>query len=398
MNSTAYLFFTFLKIGCVSFGGHMALVAIVEKEMVEKDARITREELLNAISIASVLPGPLAVNVVAYIGYHIQGKFGLMVSMLGVLLPACVLMYILSWSYFNYIHLDGLSDLLLFTVSAVSAVILSAGLNIYHKEVKGNTIKIALCILSILLLYFVKGFLVILVLMAMGGLAGTLFKLRGQQGATLDKRFRWRKLSFNAQAGLFSLSILYLSFVTEIYKLANPILLQIVAVFSGISLSLFGGGYVMVPIMQALFVNELSWLTNQEFIDSIAFSQLTPGPILVGAFFVGYKLAGIAGAILATLAIFTPSAILMIIAAKIVKENANSPFLKNVLAGIKPVVVGMILASAFKLLLSVDYTLISIALFLVAFILSYRFKISPVYLILLSLLFGLIVHFLPFFN
>jgi len=387
-----YLFLTFLKIGCVSFGGHMALIAVVEKEMIEKDGRISREDLLNAVSIASLLPGPLAVNVVAYIGYHLQRKSGLVVSMLGVLLPACILMYILSWCYFNYIHVKGLSDIMVYTVAAVSAIILSTGLNIFLKEVKGHQGKLALCFLSIALLYFVKGYFIIVLLMVTGGISGVVFNLGNLTNAQ-NHRFKWEKLSFSAKAGLSALAILYTSFISGVYKYADQMLLKIISVFSGISLSLFGGGYVMVPIMQSLFVTELKWLTNQEFIDSIAFSQLTPGPILVSAFFTGYKLAGIAGALLATLAIFLPSAILMIIAAKIFKQNAGSMLMKNALAGIKPVVVGMILVSAIKLFFSAAYTPVSIALFFAAFVLSFRFKFNPVYLILIALTVGIVLHF-----
>lgn len=388
----SYLFLTFLKIGCVSFGGHMALVAVVEKEMIEKDGRISREDLLNAISIASLLPGPLAVNVVAYIGYQLQQKTGLLVSMIGVLLPACVLMYILSWSYFNYIHVKGLSEIMVYTVAAVSAIILSAGLNIFVKEVKGNYAKLALCALSVVLLYFVKGYFVILLLMLIGGVCGIVFKL-GNLSADQHHRFTWKKLSFSAKTGLVALAFLYGSFISGVYKYGDQILLKIVSVFSGISLSLFGGGYVMIPIMQSLFVTELKWLSNQEFIDSIAFSQLTPGPILVSAFFTGYKLAGIAGAVLATLAIFLPSAMLMIIVAKIFRQNVDSVLMKNALAGIKPVVVGMILVSAIKLFFSVAYTPVSIVLFFAAFILSFRFKFNPVYLILIALMVGVVLHF-----
>lgn len=391
-SGLSYLFLTFLKIGCVSFGGHMALIAVVEKEMIEKDGRITSEELLNAVSIGSLLPGPLAVNVVAYIGYHLQKKAGLVVSMLGVLLPACILMYILSWCYFNYIHVKGLSDIMVYTVAAVSAIILSTGLNIFLKEVKGHNGKLVLCCISILLLYFVKGYFIIVLLMVIGGLTGIVFRL-GNLTANQNQSFKWGKTSFSARIGLSALALLYVSFISGLYKYTDQMLIKIVSVFSGISLSLFGGGYVMIPIMQSLFVTELKWLTNQEFIDSIAFSQLTPGPILVSAFFTGYKLAGTPGALTAILAIFLPSAMLMIIVAKIFKQNANSVLMKNALAGIKPVVVGMILASAIKLFFSVAYTPVSIALFFAAFVLSFRFKFNPVYLILMALMVGAILHF-----
>ena len=388
----SYLFFTFLKIGCISFGGHMALIAVVEREMIEKDGRITREDLLSAVSLASLLPGPLAVNVVAYIGYHLQRKSGLAVSMFAVLLPACILMYILSYCYFNYMHVQGLSDIMVFAVATVSAIILSTGSNLFIKEVKGHTGKMVLCLLSVVVLYFTTGYLIIVLLMLAGAVTGIVFKL-GILTAEERQSFKWKKLSVSARAGLCILAILYVSFISGVYKYTEIVFLKITAVFSGISLSLFGGGYVMIPIMQSLFVTDLKWLTNQEFIDSIAFSQLTPGPILVSAFFTGYKLAGIAGALLAITSIFLPSAMLMVFAAKIFKENVNSSRVKNAMSGIKPVVIGMILVSAIKLFFSVADTPVSIGLFFIAFMLSFRFKVNPAYIILISLIAGVWFHF-----
>ncbi|HMG10042.1 MAG TPA: chromate transporter, partial [Mucilaginibacter sp.] len=77
--SLSYLFYTFLKIGCVSFGGYMALVALMQKLLVDKDEVVDNEIILEGITVASLLPGPLAVNVVAYIGYHLKGKTGALV-------------------------------------------------------------------------------------------------------------------------------------------------------------------------------------------------------------------------------------------------------------------------------------------------------------------------------
>ena len=370
----------------------MALIAVVEREMIEKDGRISREDLLNAVSLASLLPGPLAVNVVAYIGYHLQRKIGLAVSMFAVLLPACILMYILSYCYFNYMHVQGLSDIMVYAVAAVSAIILSTGSNLFIKEVTGHTLKLVLCLLSVLVLYFTKGYFIIVLLMLAGAVTGIVFKL-GISTAEGRQSFKWKKLSVGARAGLCILAILYVSFISGVYKYTEIVFLKITAVFSGISLSLFGGGYVMIPIMQSLFVTDLKWLTNQEFIDSIAFSQLTPGPILVSAFFTGYKLAGIAGALLAITSIFLPSAMLMVFAAKIFRENVNSNLVKNAMSGIKPVVIGMILVSAIKLFFSVASTPVSISLFFIAFMLSFRFKVNPAYIILISLLAGIWFHF-----
>ena len=165
-------------------------------------------------------------------------------------------------------------------------------------------------------------------------------------------------------------------------------------VFSGISLSLFGGGYVMIPIMQSLFVNDLHWLTRQEFIDAIAFSQATPGPILVSATFIGYKLAGIIGAVIATAAMFAPSAILMIIVSKFFKKTKDYSLVKDMIAGVKVVVIGLIIASGVRILYQQPFSLGIALVAVAALILSFKYKVSPVYLIVASISIGIITKLL----
>lgn len=154
------------------------------------------------------------------------------------------------------------------------------------------------------------------------------------------------------------------------------------------SLSLFGGGYVMIPIMQNLFVADMHWLSNQEFLDAIAFSQSTPGPILVSATFIGYKVAGFAGAVLATIAIFAPSATLMIIMAKLYSGLKQHPLAKKCMAGVKAVVIGLIIGAAVKIGQQANWNIPLAAITVLAFVASFRFKVSPVYIILSSAFLG----------
>ena len=163
--------------------------------------------------------------------------------------------------------------------------------------------------------------------------------------------------------------------------------------FSGISLSLFGGGYVMIPIMQSLFVTDLAWLTKQEFLDAIAFSQSTPGPILVSATFIGYKLYGFWGALIATVSIFAPSAILMILVSRAYASLRDQPIVKNVLAGIKAVVIGLIIGSAISIGQQATWSIALAVITVAAFIASFRFKLSPVYIILSAALAGFIIEY-----
>ena len=394
--SLSYLFYTFLKIGCVSFGGYMALVALMQKLMVDKDEVVDNEIILEGITVASLLPGPLAVNVVAYIGYHLKGKTGALVSMLGVLLPACTLMLLLSWVYFTYSYKVEWALIMQYVAATVSAIILSAGLQLFKKEISKDHKKIVLCVFTIVVISVSNSYMVTIALIFIGAIAGFFMGHHKHAGISVRNIFKsGYKFKINTGSALMGMLLVNEAlFLTNAYKNLNNILLKIGMVFSGISLSLFGGGYVMIPIMQSLFVKDLHWLTVQEFIDAIAFSQATPGPILVSSTFIGYKLAGIAGAILATVAMFAPSAILMIIVAKLFKKNKNHALVKNVVAGIKAVVIGLIISSALRILFQQYLTPAIVIIAILALILSFKYKINPVYLIIASISLGVLTKYI----
>jgi len=393
----SYLFFTFLKIGCISFGGYMALISLVQRMMVEKDETLDDDTILDGITIASLLPGPLAVNVVAYIGYHLKGKRGAIISMLGVLLPACTLVLILSWTYFTYAYKINWAEIMYYMGATVSAIILSTGFQLYKKEIALNYAKALCCLFAIVVMSVTNSYIITIALILSGAIAGGLIGNNKTaqhsliNSVEIKSRFK-ANLGYNLLIGLFMINEVF--FISNAYKNLNNLLLKIAVVFSGISLSLFGGGYVMIPLMQTLFVKDMHWLTSQQFIDAIAFSQATPGPILVSATFIGYKLAGVLGAVVATVAMFAPSAILMIIVAKAFKKTKDHYMVKNMIAGVKVVVIGLIISSAIRILmlqpLSLSIGLIAAA----AMILSFKYKVSPVYLIIASISIGVITKYI----
>jgi chromate transporter len=393
----SYLFFTFLKIGCVGFGGHMALVSLIQRIMVDKDETVNDEVILDSITVASLLPGPLAVNVVANIGYHLKGRTGAILSMLGVLLPACILMLLLSWTYFTYSYKIEWAEIMYYVGGTVSAIILSTGLQLYKKEISKNYKKAALCVATIVIVSITNSYIITTALILAGAIMGVLIGSNKYSFNAIANSFKIKgKLKANIGSslliGLFAVNEVL--FVTNSFKSINNLILKIGVVFSGISLSLFGGGYVMIPIMQSLFVSDLHWLTTQQFVDTIAFSQATPGPILVSAVFIGYKLAGVAGAAFATIAMFAPSAILMIMVSKVFKKNKDHTLVKDMIAGIKVIVIGLIASSAIKILMQ-QHLSVSIAVIAIAsLILSFKYKVSPVYLIIASISIGIITKFL----
>jgi len=392
-----YLFFTFLKIGCVSFGGHMALVSLVQRIMVEQDKTIADEDVLNSVTVASFMPGPMAVNVVANIGYLLKGKLGAAVSMFAVLLPACILMLCLAYVYLSNGQGIAWAFVMQYVGAIVGVIILSTGLQLFKKEIALNYPKIFLFLLATTLDLIKGNYLITVALIAVGAIAGMTFDRKKVDYTKILGKF---KTDFKLKVNSFSfiavtvLLINQILFITGAFKSYQNIFFKIATVFSGISISLFGGGYVVIPIMQSLLVKDLKWLSAKELVDVIAFSQVTPGPILVSSTFIGFKLAGFLGALLATCSMFIPAAVLMIVVSKIFNKTKDHPFIKSMISGIKVVVIGLIISSALKILLLQPRTLLMGTICVVSLVLSFKFKLSPVYLILGAIFLGTVSIFI----
>jgi chromate transporter len=390
--STAYLLTTFLKIGAVSFGGHMALLAMAQRQIVDRDKAADADLFTRAISMASLLPGPMAVNAITYIGYTLNHKRGALFSLLGVLLPACLIMTAISWLYFDYGQIIPMQDVLVLVTGVVCGVITAVGYGLYKKEIHESTTKrVVLAGIFLVTCAFSNYWLVILLIITGLGFGALTYC---HQGKPLEKENistpSPMKFSWFIKFWLAVLFVIQLSFVFDVQSWFANEYAKLAVVFSGMSLSLFGGGYVMVPVMQALFVGKLQWLSSQEFVDAIALSQMTPGPILVSATFIGYKIGGLLGALLATVCVFGPPAILITVVSRILNAAQNQVILKNALDGAKVVVTGLIFSSVFRLIESSQFSSISILVAIISTFLIVRYKVSPVYLVLVALCIGVI--------
>lgn len=386
-----YLFRTFLKIGATSFGGFIALVSVIQDQMVARDKIIKEEVILDGISLASVLPGPLAVNVSTYVGYSLLGLRGGLIAMFAVLLPSFLLVWGLSAFYFSYGSLPAISHIFAGILPAVSAVIIAVALRMSKQAI--SDWKQGLVALGAgLALLLIGGFFTTLGVMIAGGILGILLYPPKESERNSDIPAR---LSFDSISSLRPLlltlallggGILLLVVISQQYPelLLIGKLRDLVLTFSGMSLTLFGGGYVMIPAMHEVIVDQLHWLTTQEFADGIAMGQFTPGPILISAAFIGYKLAGLSGAALATLAIFLPPALAMITASHFLKNVKDKPIIIALFKGLRPAVIGMIFTAAYTLISDVPFNWVAAFIFSTVLLLAIRFKVNAVYLIPLS--------------
>ena len=391
-----YLLYNFLKIGATSFGGFMAMVSVIQDQMVTKNKVIKNDIILDGISLASVLPGPLAVNIVTYIGYQLKGIKGALVSMLAVILPSYLLVLGLSWSYLNYGALPVVDKIFSGVLPGVIAIIIVVAISMAKKSITDYKQWI-ICILSGLLLIYAGGFFITLGLIFAGGLAGYLLYYKSlahqkYEDIQVNGKKKSNPYYFFILLGGLILGILFFpqlvppelhTFFADIRKL--------MVVFGGMSVTLFGGGYVFIPAMQETVVQELHWLTIKEFTDSIAMGQITPGPILISATFIGYKVAGFWGSIVATVAIFLPSGILMIAGSHFLDKFKNSNYIHAIFMGLRPAVIGLIFAASFTIGRSIEMNWQSVLIFLIIFLANFRFKVNAALLIPVSGVLGLIL-------
>lgn len=388
-TSLSYIFFTFLKLGATAFGGYMSLVAIVQKQLVEVDKKLKEEDLLDGISLTSVLPGPVAVNTIAYVGYQLRGVPGAIAAFAGIILPSFSLVIFLSWLYFSYGNIPAVKNVFSGITPAITALIVTVAIGMTRKTIKLPA-QWTICLLAALLLILVGGFAVTFLLIIVSGVAGAfLFRQSAEQALPGDE-----KIHFENKQLVISGVVLLLLLCTLLWGGQYPGApkdVQILSTFSGISLTLFGGGYVVIPALHELFVENLNWLTSAEFADGIAIGQITPGPIFVTATFIGYKVAGVLGAFLATVAIFTPPAVLTVLLSRFVKILNQSSVVKAAMKGVRAAVIGMIFASAITIGQTITPSVVSAIIFAAIFIISLKYTISPVYLIIASGVAGFIL-------
>jgi chromate transporter len=338
------LFWTFLKISSTAWGGFMPLIAVIQN-YVKRNHLLEEQEILDAIFLASVLPGPMAFNVVIGVGYRLRGIKGALVCGFGALLPTFVLVLALSVAYFQWGQIPVVDKLFMGFTPAMVAIVISAAWSMSRQTIKGVP-EIVISLAACTVLLGIGGFYSTIGIVLSSGLAGWLLFHKSETTPPEPSEPKLAMPSQSKPQG--SSKLLSVSSLPVIWLLTvqPSLVLKLFTTFAVMSLTLFGSGYVFIPIIQDLVVNGQGWVTNKEFIDGLAISQITPGPILITSAFIGYKVAGLLGAISATVGMFLPPAFLMLMGIHLLDYLKSSIVFQSVMRGIRPAVVGMIIAAA----------------------------------------------------
>ena len=381
-NKISYirLFFIFLKTGTISFGGYMMLIAMIKYEFVERTRILKNSKILDAITMASFLPGPMAINVASYVGFLLKGWKGAVISFLAVLLPSFLIMLLFSHLYLNSQNIPGFTSFFMGVMPVVSAVIFTVAYDIF-KETKNKIFSFTLVVLSFLIAYSVKGYISIILPLLICGLLNIFYN---------KKKIKFGVSFSNSSKNFIKIKgILIASFImATLYVFLNNATIDtktfnLARIFSNISLTLFGGGYVFIPYLDKIIVEQLGWLTQREFIDSIAMGQITPGPILITATFIGYKINGIFGAFIATISIFLPSSVIIIFFSRVYYFFKKNAFFKIVIKGFKIGIIGLICYAGYIIMFREEiFNSFNILIFIISFLILSKKIIHPLFLIL----------------
>jgi chromate transporter len=428
------LFLSFFKIGLLGFGGGLAVIAQIRATTVGKRRWLTDSEFAEGFALAQSLPGTNAGNSVTYIGLRLRGWRGACVAMVGFILPSMLIMIALAILYRHLRALPDTDRLFHGLNAAVVALILVTawrmGRNILTK--RWQWLIAVLAFLAVAILHAT----VIEVVLA-AGLVGIymdsfaekqLRRLRTLRSIASSRRARIRVRratqrrarrrnkssggdltraltekdlhqaagedheSTAAVAGeLEESSRLHIDTQLRsigIFALAMPIfaklglLLTLAIIFLRMGAITFGGGFVMIPLIESEVVDSHQWLTHQEFADATALGQITPGPVLITATFVGYRVAGTLGALVATICIFLPAFLMTIAAASSLKRFRTNDQVQSFLRGIAPAVVGLLVSAALSIGLAGIHSGIGISMAIVAVFILVRFRPNALWVIL----------------
>jgi chromate transporter len=371
--SLGTLALTFLRISLLGFGGPNAHIALMLDQVVERPRWLSRERFLELVAVTNLLPGPNSSEIAIHVGHTQRGVRGGLVTGLAFVLPTFVIVLGLSALYFRYGALPATEPVFWALKPLIVAIILAAGWKLARSAMT-DTATSTLAAFGAAIAVFAAGAEPLAI--GFGALA---------------EWFLFGRRDGNAKAGDGPASSRHSALL-----LLGPLLAPADVVQLGrllwttlwIGSVLFGGGYMLVALIEPVVVAQQGWLTQREFLDGIALTQAAPGPIVMLVTFVGFAVAGVPGAVVATLGIYLPSFLAVFIAAPLLARWRAREAVKAVLKGVTAVACGAIIGAGLRLAMPAVPDVAAGVLLLAGLVAQLRFGVGPAWIVLAGLIAG----------
>jgi chromate transporter len=372
----------FLKLGTIAFGGYAAHIAMMEDEVVRRRQWLTREQFLDYLGATNLIPGPNSTEMAIHIGHARAGWPGLLVAGTAFIVPSTLIVAVLAWAYVRFGALPEVGGILNGVKAVVIAVIVQALWWLGRSAVRSYTLA-ALGVAAAAAIVFGVHELVVLATAAAAG--AILARRPGADGKT------WTLAALAAMPGAIPISTT--AFASGAATgVAAVSLASLFGTFVKIGSVLFGSGYVLLAFLRADFVNRLGWLTEQQLLDAVAVGQVTPGPLFTTATFVGYLVAGWAGAVVATIGIFLPAFVFVALSGPLVPRIRRSPMAGAALDGVIVASLALMAVVTWQLGRAALVDGVTVLIGSATALLLVRFRINSAWLVAGGAIVGLLVH------
>lgn len=362
------------RLGFTAFGGPAAHIAMLHDEVVVRRRWIDEQHFLDMLGATNLVPGPNSTEMIIHVGYEKAGWRGLLVGGICFILPAALIVGVLAWAYVKY-GASPQGEALLYGIKPVIIAIVVQALYRLGQQAVRNSLLLGVGVAVFVL--FLWGFNE-LVLLFGGGLLVAILQM-------------WRKNAMATMLPLLSVSSLS-ALTVQVLQGVSVKLDQLFLVFLKVGALLYGGGYVLLAFLRNDLVLRLGWLTDQQLLDAVAIGQFTPGPLFTTATFVGYVLAGVPGAIVATVGIFLPAFCFVAALKHIIPFMRRSAWTAAILDGVNVGALGLMMGVTWQLGRAAIIDWLTALLAVVSAVILFRWRINSAWLVLMGAVIGLLVN------
>ncbi len=368
----------FARLGTIAFGGPAAHIAMMEDEVVRRRGWLTRGQFLDFVGATNLIPGPNSTELALHIGHARRGWRGLLVAGTAFILPSFLIVAAVAWGYVHYGHLPEAGGILYGVKPVVMAIVAQALWRLGRSAVKSWRLAVVGAAATVAA---AAGVHELAVLAAAGGLTAIVAILAHVRHARL--------LPLVFVAGTQG-SVLPATGNAALGMSLPPVpLLPLFLVFAKAGAVLFGSGYVLLAFLRADLVERLGWLTEAQLLDAVAIGQVTPGPLSTTATFIGYVLAGPAGALVATVGIFLPAFVFVSLTGPLIPRLRRSPVAGAVLDGVNVASLALMAVVSWQLAAAAIADGLTASLALASLVALVMFRVNSAWLVAAGAAIGL---------